>query len=70
MARSAPRPTSGGLNVLVFSVIGQCLHYKMAGAITERLIGPEAYAALDLDYLTDHITGVLPGRAGPRAHAE
>ena len=31
--------------------------YKMARAVTERLIGPDAYAALDLTFLTDHITG-------------
>jgi AcrR family transcriptional regulator len=45
------------LNVLVFSVIGQCLHYKMARAVTERLIGVEGYRALDLDYLSEHIAG-------------
>jgi TetR/AcrR family transcriptional regulator, regulator of cefoperazone and chloramphenicol sensitivity len=44
------------LNALTFSVIGQCLHYRMARAFTERLIGPEAFHALDLDYLTNHIT--------------
>jgi TetR/AcrR family transcriptional regulator, regulator of cefoperazone and chloramphenicol sensitivity len=40
---------------LAFSVIGQCLHYKMARPVAERLIGPEAFRSLDLDYLTDHI---------------
>jgi TetR/AcrR family transcriptional regulator, regulator of cefoperazone and chloramphenicol sensitivity len=45
------------LNALGFSVIGQCLHYRMARAVSERLIGAEAYHALDLDYLTDHIAG-------------
>jgi TetR/AcrR family transcriptional regulator, regulator of cefoperazone and chloramphenicol sensitivity len=44
------------LHAQAFSVIGQCLHYKMARAVTERLIGPEAFQALDLEYLTDHIT--------------
>ena len=44
------------LNALSFSVIGQCLHYRMARPVTERLIGPEAFHALDLDFLTDHIT--------------
>ncbi len=37
-------------------MIGQCLHYKMARSITERLVGTAGVAALDLDYLTDHIT--------------
>jgi AcrR family transcriptional regulator len=44
------------LFALAFSVIGQCLHYKMARGVTERLIGSDAFAALDLDFLTDHIT--------------
>jgi len=44
------------LNALSFSVIGQCLHYRMARPVVERLIGPDAYETLDLDYLTDHIT--------------
>jgi hypothetical protein len=29
----------------------------MARRVTERLIGEDGYRALDLDYLTDHITG-------------
>ena len=53
---SAPTRTSKKFHALAFSVIGQCLHYKMARAITERLVGAEAYRALDLDYLTEHIT--------------
>ena len=40
----------------LLSVIGQCLHYRMARPVTERLIGPEAFQSLDLDFLTDHIT--------------
>ena len=51
-----PEADDRRLNVLVFSVIGQCLHYKMARRITERLIGAEGYRELDLEYLTDHIT--------------
>jgi AcrR family transcriptional regulator len=44
------------LHALAFSVIGQCLHYKMARPITERLVGPSGVQALDLDFLTEHIT--------------
>lgn len=43
------------LHALGFSVVGQCLHYKMARAVSERLIGSEAYETLDLEFLTDHI---------------
>ena len=44
------------LNALSFSVIGQCFHYRVAGSFIEGLIGKDARASLDRDYLTDHIT--------------
>ena len=56
LRRFCPEADERKLNALAFSVIGQCLHYRMARPVTERLIGPEAFEALDLDYLTDHIT--------------
>ena len=56
LRRFCPDADDRKLHALGFTVIGQCLHYKMARAVTERLIGVEAYRALDLDYLTDHIT--------------
>jgi AcrR family transcriptional regulator len=54
--RFCPDADDRRINALAFSVIGQCLHYKMARPITQRLIGKEASDELDLDYLTDHIT--------------
>jgi AcrR family transcriptional regulator len=57
MRMICPRADDQRLNALVFSVIGQCLHYKMARGITVRLIGPTSYQELELNYLTDHITG-------------
>jgi AcrR family transcriptional regulator len=56
MRKFCPDADERKLNALSFSVIGQCLHYRMARPVTERLIGPEAFHALDLDFLTDHIT--------------
>jgi TetR/AcrR family transcriptional regulator, regulator of cefoperazone and chloramphenicol sensitivity len=55
MHEICPAADDRRLSVLVFSVIGQCLHYKLARRITERLIGEEGYQALDLEYLGDHI---------------
>jgi AcrR family transcriptional regulator len=52
------------LQALAFSVIGQCLHYKMARAFTERLVGPTAFRALDPDYLTEHITSMCLAALG------
>jgi hypothetical protein len=56
MRRICPDADERRLHALCFSVIGQCLHYKMARAVTERLIGTAAYEAMDLEFLTDHIT--------------
>ncbi len=56
MQEICPEADDRRLNALVFSVIGQCLHYKMARRVTERLIGEDGYRALDVDFLTDHIT--------------
>jgi TetR/AcrR family transcriptional regulator, regulator of cefoperazone and chloramphenicol sensitivity len=50
-----PKAEERRLHALAFSVIGQCLHYKMAAPVSKRLIGAEAYQALDLEFLTDHI---------------
>lgn len=56
LRRFCPEAEERKLHALAFGVIGQCLHYKMARTFCERLIGPEGMAALDLDFLTDHIT--------------
>jgi AcrR family transcriptional regulator len=55
MRRVCPGADDRRLHALAFSVIGQCLHYKMARTVSERLIGTEAYESLDLDFLADHI---------------
>jgi TetR/AcrR family transcriptional regulator, regulator of cefoperazone and chloramphenicol sensitivity len=56
LRRFCPEAGERRLQALAFSVIGQCLHYKMARPITERLIGPSGVKALDLEFLTEHIT--------------
>jgi AcrR family transcriptional regulator len=56
MRRICPEADDRRLNALAFSVIGQCLHYKMARRVSERLVGTEGYQSLDLEYLTEHIT--------------
>ena len=57
LRRFCPEAEERKLHALAFSVIGQCLHYKMARTITERLVGEDSVRALDLDFLTEHITG-------------
>src|SRR5579864_2408691 len=51
-----PKADMRRLHVIAFGIIGQCLHYKMGKPISERLIGSEEYASLDLEYLTNQIT--------------
>jgi AcrR family transcriptional regulator len=68
------------LSALGFSVVGQCLHYKVAREVSQRLVGAETYARLDVEFLTEHITsftlaalGLAPplGRDGvPQADPE
>ncbi|OJW23540.1 MAG: hypothetical protein BGO49_02820 [Planctomycetales bacterium 71-10] len=43
------------LTVLCFSVVGQCLMYRMTRQVSGRLIGPENLASLDAEYLVDHV---------------
>lgn len=56
MREICPEADDRRLNALVFSLIGQCLHYKMARRVSERLIGDDNLRELDLGYLTDHIS--------------
>jgi len=53
--RICPDEDERRIQALALSVVGQCLHYKMARTISERLVGAEAFARLDLEYLSDHI---------------
>jgi hypothetical protein len=39
-----------------FSLVGQCLHYRFTRPVLTQLMGAEAFAALDLGTLADHIT--------------
>jgi AcrR family transcriptional regulator len=56
MRRLCPGADQRRIQALAFSVVGQCLHYKLTRSIAERLIGSEALGRLDLEYLTDHIS--------------
>jgi len=63
-----PEADERKLAALRFSVVGQCLFYRLVGRMAERLTGPELFARLDLDYLTRHITSLVLaalGRTGP-----
>ncbi|WP_165249843.1 CerR family C-terminal domain-containing protein [Paludisphaera soli] len=55
MREIRPEADDRRLNALCFSVVGQCLMYRLTGAVTKRLIGPESKGLLDDDYLADHV---------------
>lgn len=57
LRRIEPRAEGRRLHATAFSIIGQCLHYRVGRTIASRLVGEAAFAALDLEFLTDHITG-------------
>src|SRR5262245_43419274 len=59
-----------------FSIVGQCLHYRFTRPVTALLLGPEEFAALDVETLADHITEFslaalhrLAARAGKRVRS-
>jgi TetR/AcrR family transcriptional regulator, regulator of cefoperazone and chloramphenicol sensitivity len=56
LRRFCPEADDRKLHALAFSVIGQCFFYKMGRPIAVRLVGPTGLEALDLEYLTEHIT--------------
>jgi TetR/AcrR family transcriptional regulator, regulator of cefoperazone and chloramphenicol sensitivity len=41
---------------IAFSIVGQCLHYKVAKPIVELLVGPEEVASYSPEELATHIT--------------
>ncbi|WP_435017550.1 CerR family C-terminal domain-containing protein [Tundrisphaera sp. TA3] len=56
LGRICPGADRRRLDALCMSVVGQCLQYKMARMITEKIIGPGRFEDLyDLDYLSAHI---------------
>jgi AcrR family transcriptional regulator len=56
LARLSPELDESRRTAAAFSVIGQCIFYRMGRPITERLLGPEQLVLLDIEFLTDHIT--------------
>jgi AcrR family transcriptional regulator len=49
-----------------FSIVGQCLHYRVARPVVSHLLGEEALRQLDVDTLTDHITEFSLAALGKR----
>jgi AcrR family transcriptional regulator len=56
LRRLCPKADEQRIAALAFSVVGQCLHYKMTRSISERLVGTESFDRFDTEYLIDHIS--------------
>lgn len=69
VGRLAPGLDERARLATAFSVVGQCLFYKMSRPIRHHLVGPDRQQGLDVEYLTDHITrfslAALGHAAGP-----
>ena len=42
--------------LIAFSIVGQCIHYRVARPIMTQLIGQAEFDSYSVDQLTDHIT--------------
>jgi hypothetical protein len=42
--------------LIAFSIVGQCLHYRVARPIMSLLVGQAEFDSYGIDQLTDHIT--------------
>ncbi len=66
--RLCPEADERRRQALTFSLIGQCLFYRVGRGVAEQIVGEEKFASLDVEYLTDHISRVIlaaTGRGGP-----
>ena len=51
-----PETLAGDRHLIAFSIVGQCLHFRIHKSIAVLLVGQEEYLSYDLARLTDHIT--------------
>lgn len=64
LGRLCPGADERRLRALAFTLIGQCLFYRVARPVAEQLVGAEGFAELDVEYLTDHISRVVLAATG------
>jgi AcrR family transcriptional regulator len=56
IAELAPRMSPQKRRLVAFSVVGQCLHYRVTAPVIQMLVSSEEYAAYQPELLADHIT--------------
>ena len=46
---------------MAFSVVGQCLHYRVTDPVIRMLVSPQEYASYEPERLAEHITELTLG---------
>jgi AcrR family transcriptional regulator len=65
LAELAPRLPERERHLVAFSVVGQCLHYRVTEPIIRLLVSDKEYKTYRPELLAEHITGLtLRGLAG------
>lgn len=59
----------GDRQMFAFSVVGQCMHYKMAGPIINMLVSPQELQALTADRVAEHIYQIITAAIEQRKQA-
>ncbi|QDU77703.1 putative DNA-binding transcriptional regulator [Bremerella volcania] len=60
----------GDRHMFAFSVVGQCMHYKMAGPIINMLISQDELQALTADRVAEHIYQIVTAAILQRKQAD
>lgn len=66
MAELMPGATEQKLHLAAFSVVGQCLHYRIAEPIIRQLVSDEEYQQYRPELLAEHITDLTLRGIGAR----
>jgi hypothetical protein len=66
VAELAPRLAPQKRHLVAFSVVGQCLHYRVAAPIIQLLVSEDEYARYEPELLADHITDLTLRGIGAR----
>ena len=56
-----PAASAERIRLVAFSVVGQCLHYRVTDPVIQMLVSPKEYASYEPQRLADHITELTLG---------
>lgn len=56
-----PTASAERIRLVAFSVVGQCLHYRVTDPVIQMLVSPQEYASYEPQRLAEHITELTLG---------